>query len=104
MVAEIDQLQYDIVHGKYNRRSKSPFKISNISSHVADETPHEGIRVFEERRAMDETRSSGFNQSSLGDSYVVDGNRFLNNNKKNLNSCNFMGLASYHQYTPRSHY
>jgi hypothetical protein len=51
---------------------------------------------------MRETKTNSLYNTT--ENFNLDGNRFMNNNKKNLTSCNFMGMPSYINQTPRSQY
>ncbi|CDW83176.1 UNKNOWN [Stylonychia lemnae] len=102
---DVDKLQYEIIHGKY---MNSPSRLSkqteqNFSRIDQSQAIRSNDLQFYKTNFMNESNHQNiFHDSSNG---INDGNRFLNHNKKNLNSCNFLTQAGpINNRTPRTLY
>eukprot|EP00347_Sterkiella_histriomuscorum_P016248 403353921 len=97
---DAERLQYEIVHGKYvNAQIKNKNKqLLNITQKL-------------ENQNQEDDSTPLFNRMSQASIYLndqvpplIDGNRYLNHNKKNLTSCNFLLSNAGLKTTPRTQY
>ena len=101
--SNVDRLQYEIIHGKF-QNSQSKNQNSQLKMIDGDSyNPNPQNTLNKSQLILHEGISKG---NILSDQVPLnlDGNRFQNFNKKNLNSCNFLMSNAYGARTPKSMY